>query len=81
MQVQVDRYTDAPAPPPRHPPGADRLGADQRPRLLPWSERIELDLAYLERASLRHDLHIVFETMIMVATGNGLYRGETGGWR
>ncbi len=81
VQVQVDRYTDE-----------QRHRLDTRPGLtgwaqingrasLPWSERIDLDLVYLQRASLRHDLHIVFETMIMVATGNGLYRGETGGWR
>ena len=81
VQVQVDRYTERAAPPPRHPPGADRLGADQRPRqpALERADRPRPDLP--QRASLRHDLHIVFETMIMVATGNGLYRGETGGWR
>ena len=48
---------------------------------LPWHERIELDLAYLDRASLRHDLFILAASVRMVFTGHGLYRGETGGWR
>jgi hypothetical protein len=30
---------------------------------------------------LRHDLHIIAETVVMVVGGHGLYRGETGGWR
>ncbi|MGZ8649324.1 MAG: sugar transferase, partial [Solirubrobacteraceae bacterium] len=48
---------------------------------LPWHERIELDLWYLEHASLRLDLRILALTARMVFTGHGLYRGETGGWR
>ncbi len=81
VQVQVDRYSDT-----------QRRRLDTRPGLtgwaqingrasLPWSERIDLDLAYLERASLRHDLHIMFETLVMVVNGEGIYRGKTGGWR
>lgn len=48
---------------------------------LPWSERIELDLYYVEHASIRLDLRIVARTVRMVLTGHGLYRGEQGGWR
>jgi lipopolysaccharide/colanic/teichoic acid biosynthesis glycosyltransferase len=48
---------------------------------LPWHERIELDLWYIEHASLRLDLHILRLTAKMVLGGEGLYRGETGGWR
>jgi lipopolysaccharide/colanic/teichoic acid biosynthesis glycosyltransferase len=48
---------------------------------LPWHERIELDLWYLEHASLRLDLRILATTVRLAATGAGLYRGETGGWR
>ena len=81
VQVQVDRYDEH-----------QRHRLDARPGLtgwaqingrasLPWSERIELDLAYLERATLRHDLHILAETVVMVIGGHGLYRGTTGGWR
>jgi lipopolysaccharide/colanic/teichoic acid biosynthesis glycosyltransferase len=81
VQVQVDRYTDR-----------QRRRLDTRPGItgwaqvngrasLPWHERIELDLTYLERASLRHDLRILALSVRMVLTGHGLYRGETGGWR
>jgi lipopolysaccharide/colanic/teichoic acid biosynthesis glycosyltransferase len=81
LQVQVDAYTDR-----------QRRRLDVRPGLtgwaqvngrasLPWAERIELDLWYLEHASLRLDLRILFLSARMAITGHGLYRGETGGWR
>jgi lipopolysaccharide/colanic/teichoic acid biosynthesis glycosyltransferase len=47
---------------------------------LPWSQRIELDLWYIEHRSLRLDLDILVRTVRMVLTGSGLYKGETGGW-
>jgi len=47
---------------------------------LPWSERIELDLWYVEHRSLRLDLRIIARTVEMVLTGQGLYKGERGGW-
>ena len=48
---------------------------------LPWSERIELDLWYVEHRSWRLDAKILWLTLKMLLTGAGLYRGETGGWR
>jgi lipopolysaccharide/colanic/teichoic acid biosynthesis glycosyltransferase len=47
---------------------------------LPWSERIELDLHYIEHRSLALDLRIVRRTLAIVLGGSGLYKGETGGW-
>ena len=47
---------------------------------LPWSERIELDLYYIEHRSLALDLRILWRTPAMVLGGTGLYKGETGGW-
>jgi lipopolysaccharide/colanic/teichoic acid biosynthesis glycosyltransferase len=47
---------------------------------LPWSERIELDLWYVDHRSLALDLKIIVATMRMVLSGRGLYKGETGGW-
>jgi lipopolysaccharide/colanic/teichoic acid biosynthesis glycosyltransferase len=81
VQVQVDRYTER-----------QRRRLDVRPGItgwaqvngrasLPWHERIELDLWYVEHASLRLDLRILALTGRMVLGGHGLYRGETGGWR
>jgi lipopolysaccharide/colanic/teichoic acid biosynthesis glycosyltransferase len=47
---------------------------------LPWSERIELDLHYVEHRSLLLDLKILLRTPALVLGGGGLYKGETGGW-
>ena len=48
---------------------------------LPWSERIELDLWYIEHRSWRLDLEILVRSARQVLGGDDLYRGETGGWR
>jgi lipopolysaccharide/colanic/teichoic acid biosynthesis glycosyltransferase len=81
VQVQVDRYTDRQ----RHRldalPGITGWAQVNGRASLPWHERIELDLTYIENASLRHDLFILAASVRMVFTGHGLYRGETGGWR
>jgi lipopolysaccharide/colanic/teichoic acid biosynthesis glycosyltransferase len=47
---------------------------------LPWSERIELDLYYIEHRSLALDAQIVWRTVAMVLGGSGLYKGHAGGW-
>jgi lipopolysaccharide/colanic/teichoic acid biosynthesis glycosyltransferase len=47
---------------------------------LPWSARIELDLWYIENRSWRLDLQILLRSARMVLGGDGLYKGETGGW-
>jgi lipopolysaccharide/colanic/teichoic acid biosynthesis glycosyltransferase len=48
---------------------------------LPWSERIELDLWYIEHRCWRLDLQILLRSARMVLGGDGLYKGETGGWK
>ncbi|HTA14729.1 MAG TPA: sugar transferase [Solirubrobacteraceae bacterium] len=48
---------------------------------LPWSERIELDLYYIEHRSLWLDLRILWRTVAIVLGGSGLYKGQTGGWK
>jgi lipopolysaccharide/colanic/teichoic acid biosynthesis glycosyltransferase len=47
---------------------------------LPWSERIELDLWYIQHRSWRLDLEILRRTPRLVLGGGGLYKGSTGGW-
>jgi lipopolysaccharide/colanic/teichoic acid biosynthesis glycosyltransferase len=47
---------------------------------LPWSERIELDLYYIEHRSLALDAQILWRTVAMVLGGSGLYKGRAGGW-
>jgi lipopolysaccharide/colanic/teichoic acid biosynthesis glycosyltransferase len=81
VQVQVDRYDDRQ----RHRldalPGITGWAQVNGRASLPWHERIELDLWYVEHASLRLDVGILTRTARMAVTGAGLYRGETGGWR
>jgi hypothetical protein len=48
---------------------------------LPWAQRIELDLWYIERRSWRLDLTILWRSARLVVGGDGLYKGETGGWK
>jgi lipopolysaccharide/colanic/teichoic acid biosynthesis glycosyltransferase len=48
---------------------------------LPWSERIELDLYYVEHRSLALDLRILARTPALVLRGSGLYKGGSGGWQ
>ena len=48
---------------------------------LPWSERIELDLWYIEHRSLRLDALILWRTLCIVLAGHGLYRTGGPAWR
>jgi lipopolysaccharide/colanic/teichoic acid biosynthesis glycosyltransferase len=45
---------------------------------LPWAERIELDVWYVENRSWRVDLEILLRTPL--ALFSGTYKGATGGW-
>jgi len=81
VQVQVDRYTGRQQRRLSVRPGLTGWAQIQGRASLPWHERIELDLWYIEHASLWLDLRILWRTGRMVLGGEGLYRGETGGWR
>jgi lipopolysaccharide/colanic/teichoic acid biosynthesis glycosyltransferase len=81
VQVQVDRYTPRQRRRLDALPGITGWAQVNGRASLPWADRIELDIWYVEHASLRLDLQILTRTLRMVLTGHGLYRGETGGWR
>jgi lipopolysaccharide/colanic/teichoic acid biosynthesis glycosyltransferase len=79
LRYQVDRYT-----------GHQRRRLDVKPGLtgwaqvngrasLPWEERIELDVWYVEHRDWRVDLRILLRTPL--ALFKGTYRGAGGGWR
>ena len=46
---------------------------------LPWEERIELDLWYVDHRSWKTDLLILLRTPLSLF--GGTYKGEAGGWR
>jgi lipopolysaccharide/colanic/teichoic acid biosynthesis glycosyltransferase len=79
LRYQVETYTER-----------RRRRLDVRPGLtgwaqvhgratLPWSERIELDVWYVDHRSPRLDLMILLRTPL--ALFGGTYKGESGGWR
>ena len=79
LAYQVERYT------PRQ-----RRRLDVRPGItgwaqvngrarLPWDDRIELDVWYVENRSPWLDLKILARTPLALFAGT--YKGETGGWR
>ena len=81
VQVQVDRYTERQRGRLSVRPGITGWAQINGRASLPWHERIELDLWYVEHRSWRLDLQIIARTARLVAGGDGLYKGETGGWR
>ena len=81
VQVQVDRYTDRQRGRLAVNPGLTGWAQVQGRASLPWSERIELDLWYVEHRSFLLDMKIIWRTIEMLVTGSGLYKGEAGGWR
>ncbi len=81
LPVQVQRYTDRQRGRLAVKPGITGWAQINGRASLPWSQRIELDLWYLDHRSLALDLRIVLQTIRLVFTGHGLYKGETGGWQ
>jgi lipopolysaccharide/colanic/teichoic acid biosynthesis glycosyltransferase len=81
IQAQVDQYTDRQRRRLEVKPGITGWAQVNGRASLPWPERIELDVWYVDNRSLRLDLRILAKTVRMLATGHGLYKGETGGWR
>jgi lipopolysaccharide/colanic/teichoic acid biosynthesis glycosyltransferase len=47
---------------------------------IPWSERIEIDLEYVARWSMRLDLAIIARTVVVVLRRRGTYKGPRGGF-
>jgi lipopolysaccharide/colanic/teichoic acid biosynthesis glycosyltransferase len=80
VPVQVERYTPRQRGRLAIRPGITGWAQVNGRASLPWSERIELDLHYIEHRSLALDLRILWRTPAMVLGGSGLYKGETGGW-
>ncbi len=79
LRYQVDTYNER-----------QRRRLDVRPGLtgwaqvhgratLPWADRIELDVWYVDHRSPKTDLLILLRTPLALV--GGTYRGETGGWR
>ena len=81
LPVQVAQYTERQRGRLAVRPGITGWAQVNGRASLPWPERIELDLWYVEHRSLGLDLRILITTVRMVLGGHGLYKGETGGWQ
>ncbi len=80
VPVQVEQYTERERGRLAVKPGITGWAQVNGRASLPWSERIELDLWYVEHRTVWLDLKILARTVSMVLTGHGLYKGDTGGW-
>ena len=76
VQEQVDGYTVRQRRRLEVKPGITGWAQINGRTSLPWPERIELDVWYVEHRSLRLDLRILARTARMLATGHGLYSEE-----
>ena len=80
LGVQVEQYTERQRGRLAVKPGITGWAQVHGRAALPWPERIELDLWYVEHRSLWLDLRILARTVRMVLGGEGIYKGERGGW-
>jgi lipopolysaccharide/colanic/teichoic acid biosynthesis glycosyltransferase len=81
VQEQVDRYTERQRIRLAVKPGITGWAQVNGRTSLPWPERIELDVWYVEHRSFALDLRILARTARMLATGHGLYSEDVKqGW-
>ncbi len=81
VPVQVEQYSERQRRRLTVKPGITGWAQINGRASLPWSERIELDIWYVENRSLTLDLRIIARSAAMVLSGGGLYKGDTGGWQ
>jgi lipopolysaccharide/colanic/teichoic acid biosynthesis glycosyltransferase len=79
IPVQVARYTPRQLRRLEMKPGITGWAQVNGRTTLPWAERIELDLHYIDHRSWRLDLEILWRTALLVLSGDGLYKGHVGG--
>ena len=79
LRYQVERYTPRQARRLEVKPGITGWAQIHGRARLPWEERIELDVWYVEHRSPKTDLLILLRTPL--ALFGGTYKGATGGWK
>jgi lipopolysaccharide/colanic/teichoic acid biosynthesis glycosyltransferase len=79
LGYQVERYTQRQRRRLAVKPGITGWAQIHGRATLPWDERIELDVWYVEHRSPLVDLKILMRTPL--ALFGGTYKGTTGGWR
>jgi lipopolysaccharide/colanic/teichoic acid biosynthesis glycosyltransferase len=79
LAYQVEQYTPHQRRRLAVRPGVTGWAQVQGRASIPWEERIELDVWYVDHRSPRLDLEILARTPL--ALFGGTYKGKTGGWR
>jgi lipopolysaccharide/colanic/teichoic acid biosynthesis glycosyltransferase len=79
LRYQVERYDERQRRRLDVKPGLTGWAQVHGRAALPWEERIELDVWYVEHRSALVDLRILLRTPLALVSGT--YRGERGGWR
>jgi lipopolysaccharide/colanic/teichoic acid biosynthesis glycosyltransferase len=79
LRYQVERYDERQRRRLEVKPGITGWAQIHGRATLPWAERIELDVWYVDHRSPRLDLAILARTPL--ALFRGTYKGETGGWQ
>ena len=79
LRYQVERYTPRQRRRLDVKPGITGWAQVNGRAALPWDERIELDVWYVEHRSAWLDLKILARTPLALV--GGTYKGATGGWR
>ena len=79
LAYQVEQYTPRQRKRLEVKPGITGWAQIHGRASLPWEERIELDVWYVENRSPRVELKILLRTPLALL--GGTYKGETGGWR
>jgi len=78
LRYQVEQYTERQRRRLEVKPGITGWAQVNGRASLPWGERIELDVWYVEHRSPRLDLEILLRTP--AALFRGTYKGASGGW-
>jgi lipopolysaccharide/colanic/teichoic acid biosynthesis glycosyltransferase len=78
LRYQVEKYTPRQLRRLEVRPGITGWAQIHGRATLPWDERIELDVWYVDHRSPRVDLKILARTPL--ALFGGTYKGESGGW-
>ena len=79
LAYQVERYTERQRRRLEVKPGITGWAQVHGRASLPWPDRIELDVWYVENRSAWLDVKILLRTPLALFTGT--YKGQTGGWR
>ncbi len=80
LRYQVEQYSDFQRRRLEVPPGITGWAQVQGRNDLPWPQRIELDVWYVDHRSLRLELEILARTLRVLATPSGVYNEARGDW-